>query len=142
MPDLRTIANRPLENPSVDFIDVLYDAYRKQDWFRNYLVGEHVSELEFAGKFTVDDDPKSIASDIRETLRINDDLRQLSSTWNQFFTALVRRAEDSRILVLRNSVVFNNNYRKLDVNEFRGFVIFDKIAPIIGSPAGRRTSNG
>jgi Zn-dependent peptidase ImmA (M78 family) len=131
LPDLRTVANRPLENPSVDFIDVLYDAYRKQDWFRNYLVGEHVSELEFAGKFTVDDDPKSIASDIRETLRINDDLRQLSSTWNQFFTALVRRAEDSRILVLRNSVVFNNTYRKLDVNEFRGFVIFDKIAPII-----------
>jgi len=131
LPDLRTIANRPFENPSADFIDVLYDAYRKQDWFRNYLVGEHVSELEFAGKFTVDDEPKSIASDMRETLRINDDLRQLSSTWNQFFTALVRRAEDSRILVLRNSIVFNNVYRKLDVNEFRGFAIFDKIAPII-----------
>ncbi len=131
LPDLRTVANRPLENPSTDFIDILYDAYRKQEWFRKYLVGEHISELEFAGKFTVDDEPKSIASDIRETLRINDDLRQLSPTWEQFFTALVRRAEDSRILVLRNSIVFNNVYRKLDVNEFRGFVIFDKIAPIV-----------
>ena len=131
LPDLRTVANRSLENPSADFIDVLYDAYRKQDWFRNYLVSEHVSELEFAGKYTVNDEPKSIASNIRETLRINDDLRQLSATWEQFFTALVRRAEDSRILVLRNSIVFNNVYRKLDVNEFRGFAIFDKIAPII-----------
>jgi len=131
LPDLRTVANRSLENPSADFIDVLYDAYRKQDWFRNYLVGEHVSELEFAGKYTINDDLKSIASDIQETLKINDDLRQLSPTWEQFFTALVRRAEDSRILVLRNSIVFNNVYRKLDVNEFRGFAIFDKIAPII-----------
>ena len=37
LPDLRTIANKPLQNPSIDFIDTLYDAYRKQDWFRDFL---------------------------------------------------------------------------------------------------------
>jgi len=44
---------------------------------------------------------------------------------------LVRHTEQSRILVLRNSVVGNNVYRKLDVDEFRGFAICDKIAPLV-----------
>ena len=131
IPDLRTIANKPLTNPSVDFIDTLYDAYRKQDWFKTYLLQEAVSELEFAGKYTINDNLKTIASDICETLQINNDLRRHSPTWEQFFTALVRRTEDSRILVLRNSIVGNDVHRKLDVNEFRGFVLFDKIAPIV-----------
>lgn len=131
LPDLRTVANKPLEKPSVDFIDTLYDAYRKQQWYRDYLIGEDASELDFAGKYTVDDSPKTIASDIQGTLNINDDLRKDSSSWNQFLTSLVRQAEESRILILRNSIVFNNVYRKLDVDEFRGFAIFDKIAPLV-----------
>ena len=131
LPDLRTIANKSLEKPSPEFIDTLYDAYRKQQWYRDYLLDEGSSELEFAGKYKVTDDPTTIASDIQNTLNVNDDLRKESSSWNKFLTSLVRHIEQSRILVLRNSVVGNNVYRKLDVDEFRGFAIYDKIAPLI-----------
>jgi Zn-dependent peptidase ImmA (M78 family) len=136
LPDLRTISNKPIEKPSPDFIDTLYDAYRKQQWYREYLVGEGVSELEFANKFKVTDNPNTIASDVQRVLSINDDLREDSSTWENFLTSLVRRAEQARILVLRNSVVGNNVYRKLDVNEFRGFAIYDNIAPLVFINAG------
>lgn len=131
LPDLRTVANKPIERPSPEFIDTIYDACRKQQWYRDYLLDEGLSELEFAGKYKVTDDPKTIASDIQNTLSINDDLRKDSPNWNQFLTSLVRHAEHSRILVLRNSVVGNNVYRKLDVEEFRGFAICDKIAPLV-----------
>ncbi len=131
LPDLRTVANKPHEKPSPEFIDILYDAYRKQQWYRDYLLDEGSPELEFAGKYKITDDPTTIASDIQNTLSINDELRKDSPTWDQFLTSLVRHTEQSRILVLRNSVVGNNVYRKLDVQEFRGFAICDKIAPLV-----------
>jgi Zn-dependent peptidase ImmA (M78 family)/DNA-binding XRE family transcriptional regulator len=136
IPDLRTISNKPIEKPSPDFIDTLYDAYRKQQWYRENLVGEGASELEFANKYKVTDNPSTIASDIQKVLSINDDLRKDSSSWEEFLTSLVRHTEKARILVLRNSIVKNNVNRKLDVNEFRGFAIYDNIAPLVFINAG------
>jgi Zn-dependent peptidase ImmA (M78 family)/DNA-binding XRE family transcriptional regulator len=131
LPDLRTTANRLLEKPSPEFIDTLYDAYRKQQWYRDYLQNEGFPRLEFAGKYKITDDLETIASDIQNTLGINDDLRKSSLNWDSFLTSLVYHTEQSRILVLRNGVVGNNAYRKLDINEFRGFAICDEIAPLV-----------
>jgi Zn-dependent peptidase ImmA (M78 family) len=44
---------------------------------------------------------------------------------------LVKACEDSGILVFRSSVVVNYTRRRLNVEEFRGFVIADPIAPAI-----------
>ena len=131
LPDLRTINNRLIKKPSVNFIDVLYDAYRKQDWFKDYLRKEEAPLLKFAGKYSVDSDIKLIASDIRATLKINENMRKKCRSWEQYFTDLVRRTEDAQILVLRSSIVFNNTHRKLDIDEFRGFAIFDDVAPLV-----------
>jgi len=35
------------------------------------------------------------------------------------------------IIVIKNSILINNSHIKLDPNEFRGFVIVDKLAPVI-----------
>ncbi|HJX12867.1 MAG TPA: XRE family transcriptional regulator [Dehalococcoidales bacterium] len=131
LPDLRTMANKPIDKPSPEFLDVVYDAFRKQQWYREYLINENVPKLEFAGKFKVSDGPALIATDIQHTLDINNKLRKESSSWEQFLTTLIRRVEKARILVLRNGVVGNNVYRKLDVHEFRGFAICDETAPLV-----------
>jgi Zn-dependent peptidase ImmA (M78 family)/DNA-binding XRE family transcriptional regulator len=136
LPDLRTISNKPIEKPSPDFIDTLYDAYRKQQWYREYLVAEGVPELEFANKYKATDNPKVIAADMQKVLGLNDGFRKDSSNWEDFLRVLVRHVEQTRILVLRNGVVGNNVYRKLDVNEFRGFAIYDNIAPLVFINAG------
>jgi Zn-dependent peptidase ImmA (M78 family) len=44
---------------------------------------------------------------------------------------LVNKAEEKGIIVLINGVVGDNTHRGLDVNEFRGFVLYDEIAPVV-----------
>lgn len=131
LPDLRTVPLTVSLRPSADFIDVLYDSLRKQQWYREYLQQEDASPIPFIGKFSFNDDINTIAANIRATLDINDDLRQKCSTWEEFLTELVRRAEQSRILILRSGIVGSNTHRKLDVEEFRGFVISDELAPLV-----------
>jgi Zn-dependent peptidase ImmA (M78 family)/DNA-binding XRE family transcriptional regulator len=131
LPDLRTVRSTASLRPSVDFMDVLYDSLRKQQWYREYTQQEDASPLPFIGKFSLNDDIDTIAADIRATLDINDDLRQKCSTWEEFLTELVRRAEQSRILILRSGIVGSNTHRKLSVEEFRGFVISDELAPLV-----------
>lgn len=131
LPDLRTVAGAPPLKPSPDFLDVLYDVLRKQQWYREYLEGENTPPVPFIGKFKLGDDPKTIAADVRETLGINDDLRQKSQIWGLSLMEFVRKAECARVLVLRSSIVGNNTKRHLDVEEFRGFAISDALAPLV-----------
>ena len=131
LPDLRTMPAMGSLEPSADFMDVLYDALRKQEWYREYLRQEDASPVPFIGKFSLDDDIDTIAANIRATLDVNDALRQKCSTWEQFLTELVRRAEESRVLILRSGIVGSNVHRKLSVEEFRGFVISDELAPLV-----------
>ncbi len=131
LPDLRTALGTASLKPSPDFLDVLYDALRKQQWYREYLQQEDASTVPFIGKFRLNDDTNTIAVDISETLGIDDDLRQECRTWEQFLTEFIRRAEQARVLVLRSGIVGSNTRRKLDVQEFRGFAISDDLAPLV-----------
>jgi Zn-dependent peptidase ImmA (M78 family) len=68
---------------------------------------------------------------MRKTLAINDNLRQMAHSWEEFLTLSARNAERAGILVLRNGIVGNNTHRPLNVKEFRGFALSDAIAPIV-----------
>ena len=131
IPDLRTIGRDATPELSPDFFDTLNDALRKQRWYREYLEEEGQDPLPFIGRFSAADNWKVIANDIRFTLEINDQARRETSSWEEFLTKLVRRAEDAGVVVLRNGVVENNPYRKLEVEEFRGFALADPVAPVI-----------
>ena len=51
LPDLRTVAGAHPRKPSPEFLDVLYDALRKQDWYRDYLKEQNAEPLSFVGRF-------------------------------------------------------------------------------------------
>ena len=129
--DFRTVAGAPSRKPSPAFLDVLDDALRKQEWYHGHLAIEEYDLIEFVGKFSPDADIDAVAEDIRETLGINDDLRNRVSGWEPFLTELVRTAETKGILVLRSGIVGSNTYRSLSVSEFRGFTLSDSLAPLI-----------
>ncbi len=131
IPDFRTIGNQAKETFSVDFHEVLSDALRKQAWFKEQLCKEDVSPLPFIGLFSIGDDKKLVARNIQETLEINQELRRVSASWENFLSKLIDQVELHGILVMRNGVVGNNSHRPLDVNEFRGFVLSDPLAPLI-----------
>lgn len=58
-------------------------------------------------------------------------MRQESQNWEQFLQDFIRRAESAGVLVLHSSIVESNTRRKLNIQEFRGFAISDKLAPVI-----------
>jgi Zn-dependent peptidase ImmA (M78 family) len=131
LPDLRTVAGAQPIKPSPDFLEVLYDALRKQQWYREYLESEDTSPLPFIDRFHPEDNQETVATDIRNTLGIDDNLRRKCGSWSDFLTKLVRQSENIGIVVLRNGVVGNNTHRSLNVEEFRGFAISDNLAPIV-----------
>jgi len=131
LPDLRTIADSSLDNFSVDVEDVISDVKFKQDWYQDFKIERGDSKISFIGKYNYNDDSKVIASDIAQTLRLKLAERNISKNWEEFYTLLVNKAENLGLWVMQSSMVGNNTHRILNVEEFRGFVISDSIAPVI-----------
>jgi Zn-dependent peptidase ImmA (M78 family)/DNA-binding XRE family transcriptional regulator len=131
LPDLRTIKSRKYTHPSPDFIDVIYDALRKQEWYHDQVKNEERPPINFIGRFNDQSPFEVIAQDIRDTLSINVYQRPKTTSWEAFLKFLIYKAEEKGILVLRSGIVESNTHRQLRVQEFRGFVISDKLAPLV-----------
>lgn len=131
LPDLRTINGTSAAELSPQFYDVLNDALRKQEWYRSYLEGEGAKPLSFIGRFSSTSSVHAIAAEIDDTLGISREIRRNADNWEKFLRDLIIKAEEIGVLVLRNRIVGNNTHRPLDVEEFRGFVVSDDIAPLI-----------
>ena len=130
LPDFRTTPGQPPREPSPDFLDLLNDVLGKQQWFRSYRESEGTEELPFVGSFSSTDSEETVAADIRDVINV-DAARSVAGNWEGFIRELTRNAEDVGIMVLRSGVVGNNNFRPLDIEEFRGFSVSDRIAPLI-----------
>ncbi|CAM4101220.1 XRE family transcriptional regulator [Vibrio neonatus] len=128
IPDLRTVANRHVDEVSVDMKEIIKQVMLKQEWYRDYLIKLEEPRLPFIGKYNVNDSVFDVAQDIRDTLGVP--LPQKGS-WEEYHRTLIKGAEQARILVMRSGIVGNNTHRKLQVSEFRGFAISDDIAPVI-----------
>lgn len=131
IPDLRTIQDAAHAELSADFFDLLNDTLLKQDWYREYAQYEGYAALPFIASFAKSDSHEIVAHSIANELGINLQLRSTAKSWNNFFDLIIQNAEQKRILVMRNSVVGNNAHRPLSVEEFRGFALCDKLAPVV-----------
>jgi Zn-dependent peptidase ImmA (M78 family)/DNA-binding XRE family transcriptional regulator len=129
LPDLRTVGRRRASF-SGELLDVYRDALRKQAWMREKREEEN-APLPFVGEAVGAAEPVAVAKAIRNTLAITPGLLQSVRSWEEYFAALVDRAEGVGVLVLRSSTVGANTHRRLDVEEFRGFAIADEYAPLI-----------
>ena len=128
--DLRTLSDSNHHEFSLELRDVVADARRKQEWYREYLLEGGAEPLEFVGKFSVAHSIDEVATDIEETLGLSlNDRAGLSK--NHFLAYLTEYAEEAGILVLRNGKVGANTHRVLSVDEFRGFCLPDSIAPLV-----------
>jgi Zn-dependent peptidase ImmA (M78 family)/DNA-binding XRE family transcriptional regulator len=135
LPDLRTIGRRRAAF-SQELVQVYRDALRKQAWMREHRERHDDEPLGFVGSARGVTDPAIGAGAIRQTLNLTPSLLQSVASWEQYFTALVDRAEAAGVLVLRSSTVGADTHRKLDVDEFRGFAIADEYAPLVFVNAG------
>ncbi|WGE42524.1 ImmA/IrrE family metallo-endopeptidase [Actinobacillus equuli] len=132
IPDLRqTVGAEPL---SQDFFDVLKDIEHKQSWFKDFLIEQGNDPLAFVSKYPFHShlSVQVVVNDILNTLGIQDIMQRIASiSKNDYFKFLINEFERIGILIFKNGVVRNSTKRKLNVNEFRGFALVDRIVPVI-----------
>ena len=58
-------------------------------------------------------------------------VRRRLATWEDALRQFIQQADDAGVLVMVSGVVGSNNARKLDTEEFRGFALSDKVAPLV-----------
>jgi Zn-dependent peptidase ImmA (M78 family)/transcriptional regulator with XRE-family HTH domain len=131
LPDLRTVGNVAFSKPSLNFIEVVDDALLKQQWYSEYLQESGARKVSFVGSCHVTDGVQEVVANMSKALSIDEKARADSRSWQDFLSYIVRRAEELGILVMQRGVVGNNTKRRLDVDEFRGFAIADKFAPLV-----------
>ena len=130
IPDMRTVGSVELADPSPDLIDTVFDCQIRQDWYMGYAEAEGLGELEFVGTCTTKTSSEVAAASMREHLGFGFTKREATDR-NGYRAALVDCAENAGVLVMMNGVVGNNTRRKLDINEFRGFALSDRLAPLV-----------
>lgn len=103
----------------------------RQDWLADYLQENGEEPLPFVGKFGLQNTPEEIAADIRNTLNLVPNWASHFPNWSLAKAHFAQKIEDLGIVLSFNSVVENNNHRKIDPNEVRGFVLVDEFAPFL-----------
>ncbi len=116
---------------SVNVYDTINIIQQRQDWLKEYLAENQSPRLPFVGSFNKNSDYKKVVADIRQTLGLKEHWAREFSTWKATLDFLSERIEEIGITLMFNGVVENNTHRPLDVNEVRGFVMVDDIAPFM-----------
>lgn len=131
VPDFRTMRDTRPRRPSAALLETIYQMQRRQEWMREYLLEEGVDPLPFIGTVTMESSPLAAAESIRRTLGMEDGWAELHPTWSNALLGLRRAVEETGVLVVINGVLGNNTHQSLDPEEFRGFVLCDRHAPLI-----------
>jgi len=118
-------------NLNINVYDTILLMQQRQDWLREYLKENDFEKLNFVGKYSGKTDVKAIVTDIRNTLNFPENWASQFKTWQEAQDHLVLHIEDKGIITVFNGVVENNGFRKIPVDECRGFVLVDEIAPFM-----------
>ncbi|TKS60770.1 MAG: DNA-binding protein [Nitrospira sp.] len=131
IPHFRTLDGGSPGRPSPDLLDTVQTMQRRQAWMREFLIEQGQEPLQFVQTARVAEDPQSISERVRRVLGLDQEWAAQQSTWTEALRVLRNAMEESGILVVANGIVGNNTHRKLDPNEFRGFVLADQYAPLV-----------
>lgn len=120
--DFRRKGSKDLTTSS---IFIIREIQQKQTWISNEFAEDNGEKLPFVGKFSINDNPVTVAKDILNTLRIN----PLGYKSENPIKEWINAAETKGIFISRTS--FIHSRLKLDSEELQGFVISDPYAPFI-----------
>jgi Zn-dependent peptidase ImmA (M78 family) len=131
IPDLRTRKNRPVQAPSPDLLDTLYQCQQRQEWYREFTQWVGENPRGFVGSVKLEDDVVGVAARLRKALCLDLEERRKLRTWTEALRQLIEQADAAGVLVMVSGVVGSDNHRKLDPDEFRGFALADALAPLV-----------
>jgi Zn-dependent peptidase ImmA (M78 family) len=131
VPDYRTRTDEGVRQPTPNLIETIFEMQRRQDWMREYLLEEGHEELPYVGSARLGETIVPLSKRMRETLGLNDMWAEGQANWEEALRFLREKIEEAGILIFINGVVGNSTRRKLDPEEFQGFVMVDRTAPLI-----------
>ena len=131
IPDLRTVGNRRVDDPSPDLLDTIYLCQHRQEWYRSYALSEGDGPRSFVGSVGTGDSVEKTAAAMRETLGFESGSVKACGSWAEALRMFVGLAEAAGVLVMRSGIVGGNTHRRLDPKEFRGFSLSDASAPLV-----------
>src|SRR5260221_1235979 len=130
IPFFRTGTKQQAEH-GLNVFDTVLLIQQRQEWLTEYLT-ENVSEpLRFVSKFKVSDSCRAIVNDIRKTLNLPEEWAATCQSWEKALDHLTHHIEDAGVIVNFNSIVENNTHRAIPVDECRGFVLVNNLAPFM-----------
>ena len=116
---------------SVNVYDTILLMQQRQDWLRDYLRDNEFDPLPFVSKFNNRHNVQEIVADIRKTLGLNEKWASNFRTWQEALDHLILHIEDKGIIAVFNGIFENNTSRPIHVEECRGFVLVDPMAPFM-----------
>ncbi len=119
------------EKVSVNVYDTILLLQQRQNWLKEYLDDNGFDPLDFVGQYKDSQNVSAIVNSIRTTLGLAEDWARHFQTWQDTLNHLVEVIEDVGIITVFNGVVENNTSRTIEVDECRGFVLVDDLAPFM-----------
>jgi Zn-dependent peptidase ImmA (M78 family) len=130
IPFFRT-QNVQIDKVSINVYDTVVLLKQRQDWLKEYLKEDNSEILPFVGKFKLGADVKDVVEDIRQTLGLSPNWASNQKTWQETLDKLVQHVENIGIITMFNGIVENNTHRPINVEECRGFILVDEMAPFM-----------
>ena len=131
VPLFRTNKKDPVFNYSDELRDTIFYIQKRQHWLREFLQSEGEEPLKFAGRYKNETSPKKLAEIIRRDINLPKNWNNNLNSKTDAFKYLIEKIELAGVFVAINGIVENNTKRPLNLDEFRGFVLYDKYAPYI-----------
>ncbi len=131
IPHFRTVHDETPSEPSPDLIETIQMMQRRQAWMREFLIEQGHMQVSFVKSAEPNENPASVAERIRLALDLDVEWATGQRTWTEALRFLREAIGDAGILVVVNGIIGNNTHRKLDPDEFRGFVLADEYAPLV-----------
>lgn len=131
IPDFRTMADRELQRPSPNLLETVYLCQQRQAWYREHAQAEGLAVADFIGSATVQNAVEATADRIRQRLGFSVEARRAYGSWEEALRKFIGLVDAIGVMVMCSGVVLNNNHRRLDPEEFRGFAIADELAPLV-----------
>ena len=129
--EFRTIGNK-LPRISKNLIDTLTNMSRKKDWLSEYRKEKGWEKIVPDSFKNLDkEDSISISKMAKDYLGLSEYWYEEFKDTRLAFNHLKEVLEYKGIIIMQNGIVGTNTRRNLDINEFRGFLLYDDLAPLI-----------
>lgn len=128
IPDLRTLESQALHQPSAELLLMIKTINERQQWYKNYLRSQGIEKNAAIGHFSLTSSVDEIVRHMRNALELP--LYPKRGNWEDYLRLLIHQIEKIGILVMRHADL-GHHTRSLSVEEFRGFALFDTLAPVI-----------